>query len=185
MPMHRPAVRRVATSLLAACALVALAAGCKSAPSQRPMKAGEVDEGMGTLAAARRFLGGRWSLQSFEVFPPGKPPIAVKGSGTLLYDEFGNLKVDIRADETTSNLLRDAGIDIRDGVISSEGRTAVDMQNRTLTYIVPSLMDGVGGRGPLALNRPRYWQVEKDLLTLTTKDDAGKPLSVARWQRSQ
>jgi hypothetical protein len=32
---------------------------------------------------------------------------------------------------------------------------------------------------------PRHWVVEGDTLTLTTKDQAGKPLSVGRWKRSQ
>ena len=34
------------------------------------------------------------------------------------------------------------------------------------------------GTGPLAMNRPRHWQVEGNLLTLTTKDDAGNVASV-------
>ena len=156
-------------------------AGCSAAPRQRPVEMGPVDEGRGSLTAARKFLEGRWSLESFEVYPAGKPPITLKGNGTLSYDDFGNLKVDIRADQASGDLLRAAGIDIRDGVISSEGRTAVDMQNRTLTYVVSGQTPN---SGPLALNRPRHWQVEGDLLTLTTKDDAGKPLSVGRWRKS-
>ena len=88
--------------------------------------------------------------------------------------------MEIRADEASADLLRAAGIDIRDGRISTEGRTAVDMQNRTLTYVVP----GQSGAGPLSLRRPRHWVVEGDRLTLTTKDDAGKPLSVGQWRRS-
>ena len=42
---------------------------------------------------------------------------------------------------------------------------------------------GQAGTGPLALSRKRYWEVKADLLTLTTKDDAGKPLSVGVWRR--
>ena len=37
--------------------------------------------------------------------------------------------------------------------------------------------------GPLALNRKRYWVVEGNVLTLTTKADDGKDLSVAKWQK--
>jgi hypothetical protein len=155
--------------------------GCTAAPRQRPVELGPVGEGAGSLTAARKFLEGRWTLESFEVYPPGKAPIVLKGSGTLTYDEFGNLKMDIRADQASSDLLRAAGIDIRDGVISSEGRTAVDMQNRTLTYIV----QGQTGTGPLSPRRPRHWEVKENLLTLTTKDDNGKPLSVGHWRRGQ
>lgn len=161
--------------------LAVLGAGCHAQPSQRPMKAGAVDTGAGSLTAARKYLEGRWSLESYEIYPPGKPPIQLKGSGTLTYDEFGNLKIDVRADEASTDLLRDAGIDLKEGVLASDGRTVVDMQNRTLTYVVPNQ---AGSRGPLALNRPRHWQVDSNLLTLTTQDDSGKPLSVAKWRKS-
>jgi ferredoxin len=55
------------------------------------MKGGDVDTGPESITAARKFLEGRWTLESFEVFPPGKAPITLKGSGTLNYDNFGNL----------------------------------------------------------------------------------------------
>ncbi len=161
---------------------VMTAGGCTAAPRQRPVEMGPVAEGPGTLSAARAFLEGRWTLESFEVYPPGKAPIVLKGSGTLTYDEFSNLRMEIRADQSSSDLLRAAGIDIRDGVISSEGRTAVDMQNRTLTYIIPGQ---AGATGPLAVNRPRHWEVKENMLTLTTKDENGKPLSVGHWRKGQ
>ena len=173
---------RTVSGLALVAVLLAGNIACSAAPRQRPVKAGPVDEGAGTLAAARKFLEGRWTLESFEVYPPGKQPITLKGSGTLVYDDFGNLKMDIRAYEASSDLLRAAGIDIRDGTISTDGRTTVDMQNRTLTYILPGQ---TASRGPLAPSRPRHWEVQGDLLTLTTKDDAGKPLSVGRWRRTK
>ena len=75
-----------------------------------------------------------------------------------------------------------SGIDIRDGMISTDGRTAVDMQNKTLTYVVKGQAPLI--RGPLGIERPRHWVVEGDTLILTTLDDAGQPLSVGRWKRS-
>jgi hypothetical protein len=175
--MLRSSLSRLAAPVLACLVLV----GCAAGELQKPMEAGPVAQGPGTTQAARKFLEGRWSLESFEVYPPGKPPIALKGSGTLTYDDFGNLRMEIRAEESAADVLRAAGIETRDGMISSEGRTAVDMQNRTLTYVVP----GQSGTGPLALSRPRHWDVQGDLLTLTTKDEGGKPLSVGRWRRTQ
>jgi hypothetical protein len=144
---------------------------------------GPVDTGAGTLTEARKYLEGLWTLESFEVYPPGKGSVALKGTGTLVYDDFGNLKMDIRADEASSDILRAAGIDIADGVIRSEGRTVVDMQHKTLTYVVKGQPQA--GTGPLAMNRPRHWQVEGNMLTLTTKDDAGNPLSVGRWRKAR
>jgi hypothetical protein len=163
--------------------LCIMLAGCESAPRQRPVKMGPVDEGGGTLAAARKYLEGRWTLESFEVFPPGRPPITLKGSGTLNYDEFGNMRMEIRADEKAADLLRAAGIDIRDGTISTDGRTVVDMQNKTLAYVLEGQNAIAKPTGPLAPGRPRHWEVTKDTLVLTTKDDAGKTLSVGRWRR--
>jgi hypothetical protein len=145
-------------------------------------KGGPVNTGPQTLTSARNFLEGRWVLESFEVRPPGKPPVVLKGNGTLVYDNMGNLKMDIRADEASADVLRASGVDIRDGMISTDGRTAVDMQNKTLTYVVKGQAPLI--RGPLGIERPRHWVVEGDTLILTTLDDAGQPLSVGRWKRS-
>ena len=158
------------------------AAGCKSAPRQRAVEMGPVAEGAGSLTAARKFLEGRWALESFVIYPAGKP-MTLKGSGSLTYDEFGNLRMEIRADPDSADMLRAAGLDIRDGVIASDGRTAVDMQNKTLTYVIQNQKPAAGG-GPLAVNRPRHWDVQGDVLTLTTKDDAGNPASMGRWRRA-
>jgi hypothetical protein len=175
--------RRGPTALL----LMALAAGgataCGAAAGERPVEGGPVDTGPKTLTAARQYLEGRWSLESFQVYPPGQPPVTLAGSGTLVYDDFGNLRMEIRADEKSADALRAAGIDIRDGLISTNGRTAVDLQNRTLTYVLEGQAPLV--RGPLGMHRPRHWVVEGDTLTLTTRDDAGQPLSVGRWKKSR
>jgi hypothetical protein len=166
--------------------LLASAAACASAPRQRPIPMDPVATGAGTTSEARKFLQGRWALESFEVHPPGKPPIALKGSGVLNYDDFGNLRMEIRADETSADVLRAAGINIRDGVISTDGRTAIDLQNHTLTYFLEVQASSmVTGGGPLAPSRPRHWEVTADALTLTTRDDSGAPLSISRWKRSQ
>jgi hypothetical protein len=162
--------------------LIAAAAGCTGAPRGRPLPTTRVEKGPGTLSDARKFLQGRWTLESFEVRPPGKAPIAVKGSGTLDYDDFGNLRMELRADQATSDALRAAGIDMREGVVSTEGRTVIDLQHKTLTYVLEG--QPPASTGPLAPSRPRHWEVTGDTLTLTTKDDAGAPLSIGRWKRN-
>jgi hypothetical protein len=167
-------------------ALAIAAAGCAAAPRTRPVRMGPVDQGPMTLEAARKYLQGRWSLTSYEIYPSGQPPITLKGEGTLTYDEFGNMDMEIRVPEAaTVTLLEKAGVPVSGGVMASQGRTAIDMQARTLTY----MMEGQGplissaSAGPLALSRKRHWQVEGSTLTLTTQDDAGKPLSVGTWQK--
>jgi hypothetical protein len=170
-------------SLSALSMLLVVAIGCAAAPRQRPLPVGKVE---GTLSDARKFLEGRWVLESFEVRPPGKSPILLKGSGVMNYDDFGNLRMEIKADQASADLLRAAGIEMRDGVISADGRTAIDQQNKTLTYFIEGQRSSnQTGGGPLALNRPRHWEVMGDVLTLTTRDDSGAPLSIGRWKRSQ
>jgi hypothetical protein len=163
--------------------LAALAAdlACAPAPRVRPVRGADVDQGAQTLAAARKYLEGRWTLETFEVFSPGQPPVALKGTGFVTYDEFGNLRMELRPDEASADLLRKSGLEVRDGAISTDGRTVVDMQNRTLTYVIEN--QGLAGTGPLALNRPRHWEVTDNVLTLSTRGDDGKPLTVARWRR--
>lgn len=174
--------RLLASAFLAAG--LGLAPACASQPSQRPVKGGAVDTGPGTLAAARRYLEGTWMLESFEVYPVGAPPIVLKGTGRLTYDGFGNMRVEVQTDPGTGGLLRKAGVENVDGRISSDGRTIVDMQARTLAYVVEGQPTGkTEVLGPLALRRLRHWEVDGSLLTLTTKDDAGKPLSVSKWRK--
>jgi hypothetical protein len=147
------------------------------------LSAQKAETGIGSLAAARRYLEGRWSLTAFDVFPPGKPPLHVTGQGTLTYDQFGNMDVQIRVPKDIVEPLRLAGVETKNGVLSTTGRTAVDMQQKTITYFIAGQPPLGAPSGPLALNRKRYWQVEGDVLTLTTKGDDGQPVSVAKWQK--
>jgi hypothetical protein len=164
---------RHASDLLLAVMVGAFA--CAAGPGQKPIDTG--------LISARNFLNGRWTLESFEVSLHNQPPILLKGGGILVYDTSGNLSMNIRADEKSSDTLRAAGVDIRDGAIVTEGRTAIDLQNRTLTYILDGQSPLI--RGPLGTDRPRHWVIEGNVLILTTKDQAGQTTSIGRWRRSQ
>ncbi len=177
--------RRPWSALFAVAATAAALSGCHASPRERPIKTSPIEEGAGTITAARKYLEGRWSLQTFEVMPPGRQPLTVKGSGTLVFDEFANLRMELRPDAQSADLLAQAGIPSENGVISQEGRVAVDMQNHTLTYVMQGGAAPGVAAGPLATNRPRHWQVDGDILTLTTKGDKGETLSVGKWQKSQ
>jgi hypothetical protein len=163
--------------------IVALAFATSAEPLAQRARGGPVEAGPGSLAVARKYLEGRWSLLSFDVLPRGEPPLHVKGAGTLTYDGFGNLDVELRVDQATARLLEMAGIPHTKGVVSMKGRTVVDMQSRTLTYVLEGQPPLGAPSSPLALNRQRHWEVEGDVLTLTTKGDDGAPLSIGRWQK--
>ena len=146
---------------------------------------GPVETGPGTLTAARKYLEGRWTLLSYEIFSPGEPALRLEGEGTLVYDDFGNLEMDIRVDDTTALVLEGVGIRTTDGVLSTKGRTVIDLPGRTLVFVLDGQAPFGTPAGPLALNRPRHWQIEGNELTLTTKGDDGQPLSVSRWRKEQ
>jgi hypothetical protein len=137
---------------------------------------------------AREYLRGRWSLASFEVHPPGQSAILVKGTGQLTFDAQGNLRMQITAEPATVPLLEKAGIVLQKdakgfGVILTEGRANVDLAARTLTYEVKGAPVS-GTPGPLSLARPRHYQVQgTNLLTLTTRDENGRPLAIATWRK--
>jgi hypothetical protein len=170
--------------------LAVVAAGCAPGPLNKPIKQGSVSTGPGTLAEARKYLEGRWKLVSYVIRPPGQAPIDLisGGSGTLAYDGFGNLDMQIRVtDAKIADDLRRAGIPLDNGVLSTMGRVAIDMQAHTLTFILEgqSPLSTSAPSGPLAMTRPRYWEVNDNILMLTTRDDAGQPVSVGRWEKEQ
>jgi hypothetical protein len=165
-----------------ACSLLACVS-CASAPRQRPLPVGKADTGPGTTSSARQFLQGRWSLLSMDLFPPNEPVIHVIGSGVLTYDNFANMTVDLRLDPATASLFERIGIPAPNGVVSTTGRTLVDMTTQTLSYTLEGQQAVRPATHPLDTNRPRYWEVLGNTLTLRTKDGTGAVLSVAVWQK--
>ena len=170
---------------VALCCLTVWAAACASgAPVNRPLGTGSVPTGPGTTAAARRFLEGRWTLVSLDVYPPNQPVIHAGATGTMTYDEFANMNVDLRVDQDTTRLFERIGIPVVNGAVQTNGRTLVDMTSRTLAYTLEGQQAVRPPTHPLDTNRPRYWEVTENMLTLTTRDMAGMPLSVAVWRRN-
>ena len=84
-------------------------------------------------------------------------------------------------------MIRLAECTYRDAArLARDGRTVIDLPNKTLTYFIEGQQSSLKtGGGPLALNRPRHWEVTADTLTLTTNDDSGAPYAISRWRRSQ
>jgi hypothetical protein len=153
------------------------AAACTYKPRTAP-----INTGAGTVNQARQYLQGNWSLLSFTIYDANGTAIAMKGTGTLIYDDFNNMTMTLQADDATAALLAKAGLPMEKNQFSTKGKTIVDMQNRTLRYVLEGQYIGVT-TGPMAVDRLRYWQVEGNTLTLSTRDDAGKPLSVGTWRK--
>jgi hypothetical protein len=169
------------------CAVGVLALTTGAACTQKPITTGPISTGPGTLAQARTYLQGTWTLLTYDIFLPGEAPIhqtQANGSGQLTYDEFNNLTIDISVDPPTAELLDRAGILTTNGVLSTRGRAAVDMQQRTLTYILQGQPLMAATIGPLDLRRPRHWTVDGNTLTLDTRAENGATLSSGKWQKN-
>lgn len=175
--------------VIAALMPVLVVAGCAAAPRGKPIETSPIETGAGSVTAAREALKGRWDLVSFEVFPPGQGAITVPAQGTLVYDDYGNLDMRLKvSDPTVAERLQLAGVPLKDGEVATSGRTAIDLPKRTLTYIMEGssgLVATAATAAPLSANRPRHWEYANGVLTLTTKDNDGKPLSVGRWKKAQ
>jgi hypothetical protein len=170
--------------LLLTFTVAAFTSAAFAAPDDQRIKMGPVETGPGTLTAARKYLEGRWALLSYEIFPPDAPALRLDGEGTLVYDDFGNLEMDVRVDDKTAVVLEGVGIRTTDGRLVTKGRTVIDLQGRTLVFVLDQQPAFGVPAGPLALNRPRHWEVNGNELTLTTKGDDGRALSVSRWRKA-
>ena len=170
--------------MLKTCVFVCLTiATLTDSARNEPRQLGPTTTGPESLAAARKYLEGRWTLLEFEVVLTGGETERVYGDGTLTFDRFGNLDIEIRVDEPTARTLGDLGIATTKGVLSTSGRTIVDMQRRTLTYVLPKQLPASLRASPLAQDRPRHWEIEGDVLTLITRGDDLQLASAARWRK--
>jgi hypothetical protein len=169
--------------LVVIAALLPLIGACKSAPLDKPLAMGPVDTGPGTITQARQYLQGRWVLVSMDLYPPDRPAIHAAATGTLTYDGFGNMDVEMHLSPETTELAGEIGIRAPGGVLSTKGRTVIDVGNHAISYVLEGQAPLRQAMSPLDLNRPRYWETAGNVLTLRTKDDNGTVLSVSVWRK--
>ena len=176
MPSFRGSIAPLAAIALAVTALLPASGLAQGKPV-------EITKPADPLVAARWQLEGRWDLISYEIFPPGRAKIELKGRGTMIYDDFGNLEMNIRVDDRTARALDAAGIPTTKGELLTRGRTVIDVKDSSLVFVLQGQPAYGAPSGPLALNKRRYWQVDGDVITMTTRDDAGAPLSIGKWKK--
>jgi hypothetical protein len=103
-------------------------------------------------------------------------PVPVKATGTLTYDQYGNLTINAR---TTDPAAPVAALEVPR--VSFTGRAVIDVVNREL-----KLMDVAGNVNPdevLAPERRRRYRFEGDLLILSSFDAKNVTTAVATWRR--
>jgi hypothetical protein len=171
----------LAASILAIATMAACTPGPISPPRtgqtiNKPVALGS-DAPSGSLEVVRQQLMGTWELVDLQNAPPkGGAPVPVKATGTLTYDQFGNLAIDAR---TTDPGAPVAAREVPR--VSFKGRAVIDTVNREL-----KLMDLTGNVNPdevLAPERRRRYAFEGELLTLSSFDDKGTVTAIATWRR--
>jgi hypothetical protein len=170
---------------LAACVLTGLTIACTPAPltpprTGRPMNKPvplSSEETTGSLETTRKQLMGVWELVDLKNAPPkGGVPVPVKATGTLTYDQFGNLTIDARSTDPNAPV---AAREVPR--VSFKGRAVIDVVNREL-----KLMDVTGNVNPdevLAPERRRRYAFENDLLKLSSFDERGTVTAETTWRR--
>jgi hypothetical protein len=137
------------------------------------------DESSGTVEALRRSLEGTWELTALEYTPEGATArVPVHATGTLKYDEFGNLTIDAR---TTDAAAPVAAREVPR--LSFEGRAVIDPVRHELR-----LMDLTGNVNPdevLSLAYRRRFEFKASTLILSSLDQRGEVMAISTWTRRQ
>lgn len=165
-------------SLRLGCGLMAIAAllGCAAQPRTRPVELGPVNTGPGSLEYVRRQLMGTWELDSAELYSgPSREPRRIKGSGTLTYDEYANLRM--------NGKLVEGGGSLDPGLLHYEGRAVIDpvKSEIRLLDLQGSGLSGTSGEAMLGVRR---FRIEGDLLHIVILDSSGQPTATVIWKRA-
>jgi hypothetical protein len=135
--------------------------------NDRPVPLGS-DSASGALESERRQLEGTWDLAKLEVAPtPDAARVPVQASGTLVYDEYGNLTIDAHTtDPAAPPAAREATL------LAFKGRAVLDVVKHEL-----KLMDMTGNVNPdevLSPERRRRYEISPGLMTLSSFDASGQ-----------
>ena len=178
-------MRLYPVAVLSAAAVIAAAAGCSpgpmshptsAAPMNRPIALGS-DPSSGELESVRQRFFGTWDLVALEAVPPGGGARAtVTASGTLVYDEFGNLTIDAHTTD------KDAPVAAREvSLVTFKGRALIDVPRSELKLM--AMTGNVDPNEVLAPDRRRRFEFQADLLKLSSFDERGTVTAIATWRR--
>lgn len=145
-------------------------------PMNKPVALGG-DSGSGAIETVRAQLMGTWELTGLEMVPPkGGARVPVKATGSMVYDQFGNLEISAR---TTDPQAPVAAREVER--LSFKGRAVIDVVNKEL-----KLMDLKGNANPDEIISPdlrRKYEVDADTLKLSAFDASGTVTAITSWRR--
>jgi len=161
---------------LAGCTPGPLSAPKQARPMNKPVALNSEDTS-GTLETARRQLQGTWDLVALEYSAKGDDArVPVKASGTLIYDEYGNLTIDAHTTDPAAPVAaREANI------LAFKGRAVIDPVRSEL-----KMMDLTGNVDPnevLAPERRRKYEFREDMLRLSSFNTQGQVTAISTWKR--
>jgi hypothetical protein len=171
-----PAAAAVVLVTIAGCSPGPLSAPKQARPMNKPIALNS-DDSSGTLETARRQLTGTWDLVALESAPDGNDArVPVQASGTLVYDDYGNLTIDAHTTDPA------APVAAREkNILSFKGRAVIDVPSREL-----KLMDLTGNVDPnevLAPERRRKYEVSDNVLKLSSINERGQVTAITTWKR--
>jgi len=171
-------MQRLHCRLAVAILLLPILAACTGAPRTRPVKAGDVDTGATSVEAVRRQLMGSWELTSLVIHSPTGEKTPAQASGTMRYDEYGNMSM--RGTVTGTSTLDPS-------LLNLTGRVAIDPTAKTLKFTAVDAATADDRRVDPALDakNTRYFEFTGDLLLTTVKAPDGKTTATAMWKRIQ
>ena len=156
-----------------------LLAACPSAPRVRPVKAGDVTTGTGSLEAVRRQLQGTWELVEAVVFDANGKATARKAEGRLTYDEYGNLTIGAKLADSTQPETSVSGL------LAYSGRAVIDPAKSQLVLmdLKSRLPSGEPIPTEVSADKRRDYVLEGNTLTLTSKDANGVATARTTWRK--
>jgi hypothetical protein len=163
----------------AACSPGPLTPPTHGAPMNKPVPVGRNDDAGGAMELARRQLQGTWELIALEYsLTSDGARVPVQATGTLSYDDFGNLTIDAHtSDQAAPVAAREVN------KLSFTGRAVIDAARREL-----KMMDLTGNANPdevLSPERRRRYEFGDDTLKLSSFDDGGQVTAISTWRRRQ
>ncbi len=146
---------------------------CAASPRTRPLKIAPASD---SLTQVRKQLEGTWDLTSLMVAREDAATVSVNAHGVLIYDAYGNL--------TISGTITDAAYPAASAsrLLSFKGRAVIDEPNKQL-----KLLDVTGDAkdlGPqITPERTRRYELDGEVLRLTSVDASGRATAVATWHK--
>lgn len=154
---------------------------CASSARQRPVEAGPVNTGAGSLEATRRQLEGTWTLNKFEVLNPAGQLVAVRAKAQLSYDAFGNLAIkgvllEPMPGQTT---VTDAP------ALQYTGKAMIDTakQELVLVGLDASVKPDPAILAKIGIDARRKYEVTASQLTMSAMDSQGRVTSRATYTK--